>query len=230
MGIYAFILAGGNYLSPVLAGFINDGQGQFNPGYVIYLLPQPSTNLDIPWFPHEFLTSLTVLHTGWAWVMYWCAIWLAMGFVFCFFFLEETNYDRVHDSAQSPSSSPGTSTPQSPESRQKGDISEPEKALAPVEKATPGDVGSGVVQYKMKTYTQRLSLRDKPRPFHLWTMMYRPLLFVSLPAVTYAGFSYGSNLVWFNVLNGTASPILGRAPYNFPASMVGLTYVSPIIG
>lgn len=31
MGIYAFILAGGNYLSPVLAGFINDGQGQFAP-------------------------------------------------------------------------------------------------------------------------------------------------------------------------------------------------------
>lgn len=34
MGIYAFVLAGGNYLSPVLAGFINDGQGQFKlPGH-----------------------------------------------------------------------------------------------------------------------------------------------------------------------------------------------------
>ena len=27
--------------------------------------------------------------------MYWCAIFLAIGFVFCFFFMEETNYDRA---------------------------------------------------------------------------------------------------------------------------------------
>lgn len=163
--------------------------------------------------------------------MYWCAIWLAMGFVFCFFFLEETNYDRVHDHARAPPSSPGTDTPKTPEAPPEGHHNDQEKVLAPVEKATSGDVGSGVVvQYKMKTFAQRLSLRDKPRPFNLWTLMYRPLLFVSLPAVSYAGFSYGSNLVWFNVLNGTASPILGGAPYNFPASMVGLSYVSPIIG
>lgn len=164
--------------------------------------------------------------------MYWCAIWLAMGFIFCFFFLEETNYDRAHEppAPRSPSSSPGTNTPQASDARREGESGDPEKVLAPVEKATPGDVDAGVVQYKMKTFAQRLSLRDKPRPFHLWTMMYRPLLFVSLPAVSYAGFSYGSNLVWFNVLNGTASPILGGAPYNFPASMVGLSYVSPIIG
>lgn len=176
--------------------------------------------------------------TGWEWVMYWCAIWLGMGFVFCFFFLEETNFDRGHDSiVQSPPAhSPGTSTPRASETgHHDADGSDPEKVPSSIEKATPAaDVGEGVVvqqqQYKMKSYYQRLSLRDKPRPFHLWTMMYRPLLFVSLPAVSYAGFSYGSNLVWFNVLNGTASPILGGAPYNFPASMVGLSYVSPIIG
>lgn len=48
--------------------------------------------------------------------------------------------------------------------------------------------------------------------------------------IFYAGFSYGSNLVWFNVLNGTASLVLGGPPYNFAASMVGLSYVSPLIG
>lgn len=61
-------------------------------------------------------------------------------------------------------------------------------------------------------------------------MMVRPLLFFSLPSVVYAGFSYGSNLIWFNVLNGTASLILSAPPYNFSSSMVGLTYVSPLIG
>lgn len=28
-------------------------------------------------------------------------------------------------------------------------------------------------------------------------------------------FSYGSYLIWFNVLNGTSSIILGSEPYNF---------------
>lgn len=36
--------------------------------------------------------------------------------------------------------------------------------------------------------------------------------------------------MWFNVLNGTASLVLGGPPYNFAASMVGLSYVSPLIG
>jgi hypothetical protein len=36
--------------------------------------------------------------------------------------------------------------------------------------------------------------------------------------------------IWFNVLNATASIILGSPPYNFKASMVGLSYVSTLIG
>lgn len=172
------------------------------------------------------------LVVGWQWVMYWCAIWLATGFLFCFLFLEETNFDRHHvPSEPSATTSPGETSP-AMAAAQEGDKNfDPEKVPTPMEKgAAVADTVAGVVQYKKKTYLQRLSLIDKPRPFNLWTMMYRPLLFVSLPAVSYAGFSYGSNLVWFNVLNGTASPILGGAPYNFPASLVGLSYVSPIIG
>lgn len=58
-------------------------------------------------------------------------------------------------------------------------------------------------------------------------------------------FSYGSYLIWFNVMNGTASIILGSAPYNFryylhpyakksanicSTAMVGLSYVSCCFG
>lgn len=53
---------------------------------------------------------------------------------------------------------------------------------------------------------------------------------MTFPVIFYAGFCYGSNLVWFNVLNATASLILSGAPYNFAPSMVGLSYVSPLIG
>jgi hypothetical protein len=58
----------------------------------------------------------------------------------------------------------------------------------------------------------------------------RSLIFLTFPVVFYSGFSYGSYLVRFNALNGTASLILGGKPYNFAASMVGLSYVSPLIG
>ncbi|TVY35541.1 putative MFS-type transporter [Lachnellula subtilissima] len=190
MGLYAFMLAGSNFLAPVFAGFINDGQ-------------------------------------GWKWVMYWCAIFLAIGFVFCFFFMEETNYDRAPlEMVTTPDEIPDTATPN------KGEISisaDPEKSAA-ITAPSNDETTPGVIDYKPKTYMQKLSLLDKKRPFHLFRSMLRPLLFFSLPSVVYAGFSYGSNLVWFNVLNGTASLILSAPPYSFPPSMVGLSYFSPLIG
>lgn len=68
------------------------------------------------------------------------------------------------------------------------------------------------------------------KPNRLLEMAYRPLIFLTFPVIFYAGFSYGSNLVWFNVLNGTASLILSQKPYGFSSSMVGLAYLSPLLG
>jgi hypothetical protein len=159
--------------------------------------------------------------------MYWCAIFLAIGFVFCFFFMEETNYDRAP--LEMVETSIGTS-----EAKSKEDApitaEDPEKAPSAGVLSQLDDSGNGSVTYKPKTYIQKLSLVDKKRDFHLFRTMIRPLLFFSLPSVVYAGFSYGSNLIWFNVLNGTASLILSAPPYNFPSSMVGLAYISPLIG
>jgi hypothetical protein len=61
-------------------------------------------------------------------------------------------------------------------------------------------------------------------------MVVRPLIFLTFLVIFYAGFSYGSNVIWFSVLNGTASLVLSSPPYNFRASFVGLSYVSPLIG
>jgi hypothetical protein len=159
--------------------------------------------------------------------MYWCAIFLGIGFAFCFFFMEETNYDRAPlEMVDTPSHTPGTTTPKEAELSTSSD---PEKTSAITPTGTI-EAAPGAVHYKPKTYIQKLALLDKKRPFNLFRMMLRPLLFFSLPSVVYAGFSYGSNLVWFNVLNGTASLILSAPPYNFPASMVGLSYLSPLVG
>lgn len=86
---------------------------------------------------------------------------------------------------------------------------------------------------RRKSYYQKLKVFDKQQlqyPNQLKDMILRPLMFLSFPVIFYAGFSYGSSLVWFNVLNGTASLILSEKPYEFSSSIVGLAYISPFIG
>ncbi|GAB7356972.1 hypothetical protein MBLNU459_g7810t1 [Dothideomycetes sp. NU459] len=190
IGLYALLLAGSNFLAPVFAGFIADGQ-------------------------------------SWQWVLYWCAIFCAMGFVFLFFFMEETNYSR-HAVA---SAAAGNSRM---ESLSSAAISE-EKTASPHDHEAGSDIESSaqpIQTYSKKTYIDKIKLirtADLRKPNRLAGMVKRPLIFLTFPVIFYAGFSYGSNLIWFNVLNGTTSLILGGT-YNFPAAMVGLSYLSPLVG
>ncbi|KAF2488544.1 MFS general substrate transporter [Lophium mytilinum] len=188
IGLYALLLAGSNFLAPVFAGFINDGQ-------------------------------------GWEWVLYWCAIFCGIGFVFLFFLMEETNYIR-HTPGTPPnlSSSPSFAQEASPD---------PEKADLP-EKTPPPSLSEAprAIYRPKKTYLNKIALfqsADLHKPNELLAMVTRPLIFLTFPVIFYAGFSYGSNLVWFNVLNATASLILGST-YDFKPSMVGLAYLSPLVG
>ena len=85
----------------------------------------------------------------------------------------------------------------------------------------------------LKSYPQKLKIYDSTSlqyPNRLPQMALRPLIFLTFPVILYAGFSYGSNIVWFNVLNGTASLILSAKPYGFSSSTVGLAYLSPLLG
>ncbi|MCJ1267223.1 hypothetical protein MMC22_007108 [Lobaria immixta] len=178
MALYGFFLGGSSFLAPILAGFINQGQ-------------------------------------GWKWVLYWCAILCAVGSVFLFFFMEETNYHRkILPNNEGMSSTIIGSPP-----------GNAEKKIG-VECRTP-DI------YKKKSYLDKLRLFNKQElrhPNRMKGMILRPLIFLSFPVISYAGFSYGSNLVWFNVLNGTASLVLSKEPYEFSSSTVGLAYISPLIG
>ncbi|KAI5207719.1 MFS general substrate transporter [Aureobasidium subglaciale] len=189
LGLYALLLAGSNFLAPVLAGFIADGQ-------------------------------------GWRWVLYWCAIFCGIGFIFLFFFMEETNYSRHSIIGVAPTID---AQPEQTASTSKAG----EKAVRPVDLDAALEDGSPVRSFKRKTYLDKIKLwqkSDLQKDNHIVGMTRRPLIFLTFPVIFYAGFSYGSNLIWFNVLNGTASSILGSAPYNFSASMVGLSYISPLIG
>ncbi|KAI9044559.1 putative MFS transporter [Aspergillus affinis] len=157
---------------------------------------------------------------GWQWVFYWPAIFCAGAIIFLFFFMEETNYSRDtgHSTAMGDTVEPSTTT------SEQGD----QEKVAPV--ASRGDTAYGTI-YPKKTYIQKLSLWGPRQPRNnMLRRLYHTLYYLSWPVIFYAGFSYGSYLVWFNVLNGTASIILGSAPYNFSSSMVGLSYVACCIG
>jgi MFS family permease len=168
---------------------------------------------------------------GWEWVLYWCAIFCAIGFVFLFFFMEETNYSRAviigHENEASTPSPTSTPPAETEDGEKKLTDTTADTSIA---ETLPETMAASASQ---KSYFAKLKLfrtADLTKPNHLPGMVARPLIFLTFPVIAYAGFSYGSNLVWFNVLNGTTSLILGGAPYNFPAWAVGLSYISPLIG
>lgn len=87
-----------------------------------------------------------------------------------------------------------------------------------VQPGTQSDLSNGTVTWRRKTYLQKLKLFDNVQPVHhFWSMVLRPLRLLSYPVIVYCGFSYGCSLIWYSVLNGTASVVLSSPPYNFSA-------------
>lgn len=149
---------------------------------------------------------------GWEWVFYYPAIFCAMALVFAFCFQEETNFDR-------PTAGSGYSN------------SHPDTTL---HSTSPSPITLRGYRYNLlpssKSFLSKLRLIDRPRPFMMHTRFLLQLRFLVNPVSLYAGFAYGSALIWFNVLNATSSLVLGAAPYNFSAAIVGLSYLAPLIG
>ncbi|TQV93693.1 MFS transporter [Cordyceps javanica] len=192
---YALMLAGSNYLAPVLCGFISDG-------------------------------------LGFQWPFYVMGIFCAAGFAFLLLFMEETNYVRASvgvvyggDAADKDKDAAGA-----PSSPVKDDTAAYAENVSTVGVERPG-------YPPVKTFVQRLALfsrgrgRDGERkPFLMHWRAWQSLRYLSWPTIFYAGFAYGTYLVWFNIFNATASIILGGAPYHFRPSIVGLSYLSCIVG
>ncbi|CVK91413.1 related to transporter protein HOL1 [Fusarium mangiferae] len=158
---------------------------------------------------------------GWQWTLYWCAIWNAMGFIYCFFLMEETNYDRKHD--QLPLQGVALA---SQASTQGGDG---EKTVTL--DTTSSDLGeSAEIQWPRKTYFQKLSIKDKPRPNRLVEIMIAPFKGFTYPAVVYAGLMYGANsLVWQGFQNATIGTIY-TLEYGFSTAGVAAAYSGGVIG
>ena len=136
--------------------------------------------------------------------------------------MEETNYVRA---VEKPSS--GTATPTAP--LQISDEKHAEKNEAGEISPAATEAGDVIIGSK-KTFAQKMALYGNYPGEGMIQRAVRSLKYLAWPVIFYAGFSYGSYLIWFNVLNATASIILGGPPYNFKASMVGLSYLSCCIG
>lgn len=165
---------------------------------------------------------------GYKWCFFFQAIFSAVVSVFLFFFLEETNYDRETVGVVEGTSSPNPSDAEAADgvSEKQAGQDGPTVIPAPIDGTSAGSSSP----YKPKTYWQKLAFLDKPRAFVMHWRAWQILKLLSWPVIFYAGFSYGTYLVWFNILNATASLILGGAPYNFCPAIVGLSYLSCILG
>lgn len=147
---------------------------------------------------------------GWQWAFYIPAIFCAAAFIFILLFMEETNFDR-----------PATSThAHNPTATQ-------EKPTVPV--ITLSKYRQNLAPSR-KTFLSKIRVIDRPRPFMMHKRIALQARFLLDPIPLYAGFAYGSALIWFNVLNATSSLVLGAAPYKFSAAIVGLAYLAPVIG
>lgn len=173
---------------------------------------------------------------GYRWVFYIPVIFDAFALVFLFFFFEETSYTRMRTVDGQPAAEAATLATtatvvvadgiddkhQPPATH---DASSVEAAVATV---APSQ--SRTIRASTKTFWQRMALMDRPRENHVVAMFNNQLRFCTYPVVLFSGFEYGIALVWAVVTASTGSEILGAAPYNFSAAMVGVSSVAGLIG
>lgn len=167
---------------------------------------------------------------GYKWAFFFQAIFCGVTVVFLFFFMEETNFDRstVGVVANTPQTveETGNSTERQIQGMHQDEKTEEKEGSNGRSHLVPEDS----VAFEKKSFSRKLALIDRPRPFMMHWRVWQILKLITWPVVFYSGFSYGSYLVWFNILNATASLILGGPPYNFKPSIVGLSYIACIIG
>ncbi|KAL2105700.1 hypothetical protein VUR80DRAFT_7881 [Thermomyces stellatus] len=207
MGAYVFILFGGTFLAPLIAGWFNDAY-------------------------------------GWRWTMHLGAIVSAGIFVILFFGLEETMYFRgatgpradplpvtSSDSRSSDDDDSASGNRKTDDAKKSAPVANNEPALA---RASSNPTAVNRVSPVLLTWNRLKpfrSLPGRPTVTDMFRMAYRPVLMIfTFPCTAWSGFLYGNNLAWYNVLNGTASPILSSEPYNWKAASIGSVYAGPIIG
>ncbi|KAF4122148.1 (MFS) transporter [Geosmithia morbida] len=176
------------------------------------------------------LSGFINIGMGWEWTLRWCAIWCAMGLVYCFFAMEETNYDRKH-TAPMPAAVTETLSQDGGAASNTADEVGTEKAQDSEKiQASEPDSEVGQIQWPRKSYVDKLGFKDKKRPNRLVDIMIGPFKGFTYPAVVWAGLMYGANnLVWLGVQNATIGTVY-TTQYGFSTAGVAGGYAGGVIG
>lgn len=190
---------------------------------------------------------------GWRWVIFWSVIFCGISFVFLFFFMEETNYERrlrvKTDTDGNPIAVITSHGEVGPSRHEKKDRTMVKVSEEPGSEESVGhDIASEKLGGELgnlsemvdasedfsyglpKTFKQKLSLTSGMKSkFLLWEYAKTPFYMCRFPVVLWSGFLYGAALFWYTVLNATEALVLSAEPYNFSSSMCGLAYLSPCI-
>lgn len=168
---------------------------------------------------------------------WWCAIFNGIAFIYCFFLMEETNYDRKHADSSVPDAeekAPPNLVPEDNNNKSSTtDVVSADKG--PDSKETPptspgSDIEEAQVVWPRKTYWQKLSLSDKPRPNRVLDIALAPFKGFLYPPVVYAGLMYGANsLVWSGVQNATAGTVY-TTKYGWSTTDVSGAYAAGVVG
>lgn len=186
---------------------------------------------------------------GWRWVIFWSIIFASVSFVFLFFFMEETTYERklkvakdesgetlavVTSGGQWEKTKPVV-TVNSPvvTVNSKSSLSDKELLQAVTNIGNQAELVSvdNAPEYQpTKTFIQKLSLTlGITKKFLMWEFIKTTIYMFRYPIVLWSGFLYGSTLIWYTVLNATSAMVLSAPPYNFSSAMCGLAYASPCV-
>jgi MFS family permease len=135
------------------------------------------------------LSGLINVGMGWKWTLWWCSIICGIGFVYCFLFLEETNYDRKHTIHQShvDTSAHAEVRSEDPTNIKGAEVTEKSAAGEDRSLNSP-DRERGEVIWPRKSYWDKLGFKDTKRPNRLIPIMLAPFVGFTYPPVVYAGY------------------------------------------
>ncbi|KXH55448.1 major facilitator superfamily transporter [Colletotrichum salicis] len=168
---------------------------------------------------------------GWKWTLWWCSIFNGIALVYCFLFMEETNYDRPARPVENSTALGHTTGVQEQHNGSDADEKSSEKAGEEnMTNTKPVDTETGQMIYPRKTYIQKLGIKDKPRPNRMLDIALGGLRGFTYPSVVYAGLMYGANnLVWSGVQNATAGTVY-TTMYGFSTAGVAAAYSGGLLG
>lgn len=132
------------------------------------------------------ISGLINVGMGWKWTLWWCSIFCAIGFVYCFLFMEETNYDRVHAIHQANDNEPMVVKV----SQEVATTSKEKSASDGITPQATEDREAGEIIWPRKTYWDKLGFNDKKRPNRLLPIMLAPFKGFTYPPVVYAGYAF----------------------------------------